>query len=319
MDSLLNKYRPQEFSEVLGNKATLKTLQANLKAKSKVPVYVITGPTGSGKTTLARIIAKEVGGVGNDVFETAVRGIEEVRRIEEVYRFAPMWGDARVFIIDEIQHSTKDAQNELLKPLEDAPRHVYFVLCTTDPNPKKFLGTVESRCVYLSTKELTVKESRQLLEIVLKGEEEELSDSVKSLIIDKSGGLPRSIITTFASVRGCSTLAEAEEVLQFGTEVTAEVINLARAIVYSAKSWKEIGKIIKTLKEEPETIRIRLTNYCKAIMLSDYNPQKNNLSQIGKIMDCFKEPYYVSTTASASLISDCFKAYRIRINKEIAY
>ena len=148
MHSLHQLYRPESFDEVIGNEDTIERLKAVLGNEIRRPhSYLLHGPAGCGKTTLGRIIAKEVGCKGMDFVEldsADFRGIQSVRGIRRQTAYAPMESECRVWLLDEAHALTNDAQTALLKALEEPPSHVYFILCTT--MPEKLLPTLRSRC-----------------------------------------------------------------------------------------------------------------------------------------------------------------------------
>lgn len=310
--NLTTEYRPNSLEEVIGNNKAVTVIKKNLKSKTIPHTYMITGPTGSGKTTLARILANLLGAHENDIIEYQLRSIEETRDLREDLNSAPMYGKAKVYIIDELQHLTKDGQNDLLKPLEDTPKHVYFILCTTDP--QKIIDTVKGRCIKIKTEPLCETDAYLLLSKLTQNEKQPLDNSIAKLIINKAEGLPRNIITAFASVRGIDNVEDVSKILEsYDLNDSAELIDLARNIVYSTLNWIDISNKLKTLTIEPESIRIMLANYMKAGLLSNIPPKS---TMFAKLLEYFINPFYAQQTAHASLTLACYKAFYTRVTNK---
>ena len=145
--ALYRKYRPQTLSKVLGQPHIVTILKNAIKLGRISHAYLFSGPKGTGKTSVARILAKEAGCSEIDLMEidaASSRGIDEIRTLREGVRSYPLRGKVKVYIIDEVHMLTKDAFNALLKTLEEPPAHVIFILATTDR--EKVPETIISRC-----------------------------------------------------------------------------------------------------------------------------------------------------------------------------
>ncbi len=145
--ALYRKYRPQTFAEVRDQDQIVKVLEGAIK-KSEIPhALLFSGTRGTGKTTLARIFAKEIGTSSVDLYEidaASNRGIDDIRELKEAVFTVPYESKYKVYIIDEVHMLTKEAFNALLKTLEEPPAHVVFILATTEE--EKLLDTILSRC-----------------------------------------------------------------------------------------------------------------------------------------------------------------------------
>ena len=149
------KYRPQTWDEVAGQAHITRTLMNALDNSEVAHALLFAGKHGTGKTTVARILARELGAVGSDLVEidaASNRGIDDARRLKESTFFVPINGPVKVFILDEAHMLTKEANNALLKTLEEPPPHVKFLLATTDP--QKLPVTVLSRCLQFNLKNM---------------------------------------------------------------------------------------------------------------------------------------------------------------------
>ena len=145
--ALYRKYRPSAFAEVIGQDHIVKAIKGALDQGKASHAYLLCGPRGTGKTTIARIIASELGTSVNDVYEmdaASNRGINEARDIRENIRTLPFDSKYKVYILDEVHMFTKDAWNALLKTIEEPPEHVVFILATTEL--EKVPETIVSRC-----------------------------------------------------------------------------------------------------------------------------------------------------------------------------
>lgn len=145
--ALYRKYRPQTFKEVEGQDHIVNVLESSILDQKVSHAYLFVGSRGTGKTSVARIFAKEIGVSVNDMYEidaASNRGIEDIRTLRDGVRVLPFDSKYKVYIIDEVHMLSKDAWGALLKTLEEPPKHVIFILATTEFN--KVPETIISRC-----------------------------------------------------------------------------------------------------------------------------------------------------------------------------
>ncbi len=140
------KYRPRTFDEIRGQENIVRVLKNAVSQKRLAHAYLFSGPRGTGKTTIARILAREAGCATEDIIEidaASSRGIDEARALREAVRVLPLLSPYKVYIIDEVHMLTKESFNALLKTLEEPPPHAIFILATTDL--QKVPDTIVSR------------------------------------------------------------------------------------------------------------------------------------------------------------------------------
>lgn len=204
------KYRPQRFSEVIGQSHICSTLQNAIKTNRISHAYLFTGSRGIGKTSTARILAKNLNclqlkdhdpcnecqncieitaGRNMDVLEidgASNRGIDQIRDLRENVKYPPSNSRYRIFIIDEVHMLTKEAFNALLKTLEEPPSHVIFIFATTEP--LKIPATIISRCQRYDFHRIPIKEIVHHLKNIAKNEGVDVSDDILMLVAKKAEG-----------------------------------------------------------------------------------------------------------------------------------
>ena len=160
---LYNDYRPKTLEEVVGHEEIKESLKSLFKEKTSPHAFLFSGPSGTGKTTFARIIANMLGGNGDiiEVNTANTNGIDFIRELNEIAKYPSLFGKSKVFILDEGQMLTREGQNAILKLFEDSPKHSYFILATTDP--QKLLPTLKNRCLSFTLKSLSNKDIESIL------------------------------------------------------------------------------------------------------------------------------------------------------------
>jgi len=295
---LYQKHRPDTLETFIGNEDMVNGL-TNLLDNSDIPhVFLFSGATGCGKTTLARIVSGMVGAEKEDVTEVDTadfRGIDTVRDIRRQSQYMPLAGDSRAWILDECHKLSNDAQNALLKLLEDTPAHVYFFLCTTEPH--KLIPTIKGRCSIHEVKPLDELPMVKLLKRISRAEGKKVDKKILIQIAEDSLGHPRNAINILEKVL---VVDEDRQMLvaKKAAEEQSESIELCRALLRHA-SWKEISTILKGVKDkDPEGVRRHVLGYCTTVLLG----KRNDIA--AAIMEEFIEPFY--NTGYAGLVYACY-------------
>jgi DNA polymerase-3 subunit gamma/tau len=305
--SLYLTYRPTDFSQVKGNAETIASLTTLLAKKQPPHSYMFYGPTGCGKTTLARIVAGMLGcDINNDEYNEVdsayYRGIDDVREMRRVANYMPAIGKCRIWVLDECHKMTGDAQNALLKWLEDTPNHVYIILCTTEPD--KMISTVRGRCQQFQLKPLNDSQMFGLLRRIARGEGEEVDKQVYDQIIEDTKGHARNAIQILEQVLSVPEDKRLEIAKQTAKEVSLS-IDLCRALINPGSSWKQVSTILNGLvDQDPERIRRAVLGYSSAVLLKKDNPI------CGLVMEEFYNTFYDSPMPQ--LVFACYSVIKNR-------
>lgn len=262
--ALYRKYRPENFDEVVGQDHIVKAIGGALKAGKVAHAYLLCGPRGTGKTTVARIIAHELGSSVNDIYEldaASNRGIDDVRSIRDSVQTMPFDSKYKIYILDEVHMFTKDAWNALLKTIEEPPAHVIFILATTEL--EKVPETIVSRCQSFIFKKPTDSILTSVITNVAKKEGYVLEEGGAPLIALLADGAFRDALGTLQKVISFSegksiSLKNIEEVT--GSPNTKLVDDFLTAIAN-----KEIEKGFLCIKKASED-NLDMAVYLKMIL-----------------------------------------------------
>jgi len=271
----------------------------------------LSGPSGCGKTTIARIL-KSTLDCGDADFQEVnaadTRGIDTVREIRKHMGLRPISGECRIWLIDEAHKLTNDAQNGLLKILEDTPKHVYFMLCTTDP--QKLIRTIHTRGTELKLKGVVPLAMEKLLCDIIEREKLSVGEDVVASVIDAAEGSARKALVILEQVSGLDG-DKAQLAAVASTTYTRELaFDLARLLVTGQNiGWADVAKILRAIKEEDaEGIRYCILGYARSCMVgADGKPPNVKLGERAfKIIDIFGRNFFDSK--HAGLAAACWEA-----------
>ena len=196
------EYRPKVFSDMIGQDAIVKTLSNAIKNDNIPQALLFCGPRGVGKTSCARILAKTINNLKENfeynIFEldaASNNSVEDIRSITDQIRIPPQIGKYKVYIIDEVHMLSNAAFNAFLKSLEEPPKHVVFILATTEKN--KIIPTILSRCQIYDFKKVDIESITKLLSNICKDKKIKFDENSLSLIAQKSDGSIRDSLSMF--------------------------------------------------------------------------------------------------------------------------
>ena len=298
---LYKRYRPKSLSRMLGNGPTIAVLKNMLETKRLPHTILFWGSSGTGKTTLGRILRKELECSDLDFKEmncSDVRGIDSIRAISRTTKLAPAGGPCRVYLLDEVHQWSKDAQHAALKMLEDTPEHVYFFLCTT--NPEKLLKTIRTRCCEMALELLSDVDLSRLIKRTCKKEKKEIPSSHLEDLVDHSDGSARRCMVLLDKLLN---LPEDQwtEALKRAKEERSESIELCRALMKGA-TWNKISEMLRGLTSEPESARYAVLGYARSALIGKWFKDKQKAYDV---ICAFSDNFYDSK--AAGLAAACYE------------
>jgi len=285
--ALINRYRPQTFKEVVGHKAQVKALMEAVD-KGLAHTFLFTGPGGVGKTSLARIVAAEVGVAPEnllDIDAATYTGIDEMRRVQEHTKYRPLSGGVKGIVVDEVHGLSKQAINSLLKATEEPEEWVYWFFCTTEPG--RLPTTMKTRCLHTDLKPVGERDLTDLLEMIVEKEGFEATEDVVDVCVEAADGSPRQAISNLAVCSSFESGDEAREVLQKNID-EAEAVELARLLMKNAP-WKDVQGFLRKFQGDPESARHVVRGYVTKVTISV--PKQDVAGRGMEILDAFSQPF----------------------------
>ncbi len=321
--ALYRAYRPQKFDDVVGQEHIIKTLKNAIKLNKVAHAYLFCGPRGTGKTTLAKIMAKSMNcefgptdtpcceceicqgiakGTISDVIEidaASNNGADDIRALRDTVKFLPAVGKYKVYIIDEVHMLSNAAFNALLKTLEEPPKHVIFILATTEPY--KLPNTILSRCQRFDFQSISIDDILTRLKIVANEENIKISEEALHQIANSAEGGMRDALSLFDQCISYSVneIISLDDVLAVSGNISyLKIISLLEACASDKESDAVVllDNIIKEGKEVPRIINDII------LFLRDVLLFKNNAVIEEKLMYKSKEFIKIADYISKPII-----------------
>ena len=293
---LYKKYRPSELDEIIGNRSAVESLRQMIKKDSIPHTLLFSGPSGNGKTTLARILANKMNAEVTEMnmSHKEMRGIDGANELISKLGFKSLSGQKKVIILDEVDQATKDWQKAMKKPLEDTPNHVYFFLCTT--MPEKLIKDIHTRSTQIQVHSINSRELSVYLKSIVEKENKSVNRSILRKITESSNGSVRKALVLLGQILEVSEDKQEELLKTIHIEDNEEVINLCRSLLRGER-WQTISNILKGLKEDPESVRFAILGYMNSVLLN------NGDVRACEIIMRFEQPFY----NKALLTCACFE------------
>ena len=291
MKALYRRYRPKSLSEVVGQEQITSVLANSLKNDKIGHAYLFIGPRGTGKTSVARILAHEINKFDYsleddylDIIEidaASNRGIDDIRELRQRANIAPTKGKYKVYIIDEVHMLTKEAFNALLKTLEEPPEHVVFIMATTDA--QKVPITITSRSQIYTFKLADPSTMFEHLKKICKNEKINIEDDALKIIVKRGGGSYRDSLSILDQVSTLSDDKISADLLNHALGLPQEACIAELLTSYETGNIDNMRKLITELTETGVKSEVIASELIDAIMVAPSTKQIRLLDKLTQI------------------------------------
>lgn len=285
--ALINKQRPSTWGEIIGQGEIVRSLQKVIKDNSS-RAFLFIGPSGVGKTTIARIAAHEVGcAVPLEIDGATFTSIENMRVLTEGLKYRPLdTQNRKAIIIDECHAISRAGIQSLLKSLEEPPSWCRWFLCTTEGT--KILDTIKRRCTTYNLKLVPTSTIFDFLCKIAEKENLEVSEQVIDLCAKEAEGSPGKALAHLNACSSAGDRAEAALLLRSALD-TPQAIALAQGLA-KGFSWDQAKPLLSALEDQnPESIRLMICSYFSKVALSS-KAESTALQQACAVLDAFSQP-----------------------------
>jgi DNA polymerase-3 subunit gamma/tau len=312
--TLYTKYRPHTFKDVLGQDHVTSVLKESISLGNIAHAYLFFGGRGTGKTSVARILAQEIGTNADDLYEidaASNTSVDDIRALNDAVHVLPFHSKYKVYILDEVHMLSKSAFNALLKTLEEPPKHVIFVLATTEMH--KVPDTIISRCEVYTFKKPTQSLLAQMVTKTAKAEGITLEPSASDLIALLGDGSFRDTHGTLQKVIHASKDKKitVEEVERVTGAPKAELVNAVIESISSKNMEQGLGAIATAVEQNIDmsifTSMILLK--IRAILLVRYSPKFAKTIEESLTEQDFAFIQAQATSSTSSISSSTLKAF----------
>lgn len=293
MGPLHVRLRPQSLSSVIGQDNVTSSLMAMIKAGRVPHTFLLTGPSGTGKTTIARLIAQYQHCSVIEVDSAIYSGIDKMRELLMGAQYAAMGAKRRkCYILDEVQSLSKATWQTLLKATEEPEEHVFWVLCTTEP--EKVPKTIRTRCHAYDLKPVHWETIAEYLAAVVEQEKLSVDDGFIEMAANRAQGSVRQALVYLSMLDGVTEEAQALSLLdQVDDGEDSLPIELARMLVSGKGGLLAAIEIVKRFEgQNMESVRIVVSRYAAAVMLNAKNANAAGMS--ANILSAFSTPFNAS-------------------------
>jgi len=248
-EPLITRHRPASFAAVRGNSEAIASLERRISDPGPPHTYLFTGPSGVGKTTLARIVGTVLGAEVIEVDAASNSGIDAMRELIDLAQYTPPGGRVRLITIDECQMLSRSAWNAALKLLEEPPNHLYVALCTTELN--KVPVTIATRCHHVKLNSLPDNLIAGLLVEVLEAEgwTEVIHDDVFNMVVQEALGSPRRALSLLQAVYDAPTLDAAQTIAAL-QGAASPLIQIMQMMVSGRANWSAVRPLLARMDSD---------------------------------------------------------------------